>query len=158
MTHALITAANATSLLADERALRRAVWSGVIRPVGAEVETLQESLQRHYDGCLMWKGKVHPSGYPRLQVSVAPDYRRLDIAVHRLVFVLANGRIEPGARVARTCRQRLCIAPGHLRAVTQAEIARRLFDDGRLRRFDGGESGHGRRRGVENGTRERGAW
>jgi hypothetical protein len=87
------------------------------------VEALRGALRVHQVGCLLWAGRIHVTGYPRLQVTMAPWARRLDIAAHRLVWLIRNGPINAGHRIIRTCGSRLC----------------GLFDAGRLRRFDGSQ-------------------
>lgn len=96
---------------------------------------LDEQFEAHTvrDGeCLIWTGKKNNGGYGRVSVS-----RHARMLVHRVAYMRAHGEIPNGAVIDHTCHNeaaraglcsggstcphRMCVEPGHLRAVTQSE-------------------------------------
>lgn len=67
------------------------------------------------DGCWTWQGTLTNKGYGFAR----RDGRRHP--VHRLVYELVNGPIADGLVIDHLCRNRACIKPEHLRAVTLRE-------------------------------------
>lgn len=65
------------------------------------------------DGCWTWLGPVQSSGYGWGRVG---NVRGL---AHRLFYEEANGPIPDGLQIDHLCRNRLCVRPDHLEAVTQ---------------------------------------
>lgn len=75
-------------------------------------------------GCLEWTGPTSGvtkggGGYPRMCL----DGRT--VAVHRVVAAHAFGYLHPGVHVDHKCRNRRCVAPGHLEVVSPRENCRR---------------------------------
>jgi hypothetical protein len=66
-------------------------------------------------GCWMWTGATK-QGYGAVTIGG----RRSQYA-HRVAFEMINGPIPDGMHIDHLCRNKLCIRPGHLEAVTQAE-------------------------------------
>lgn len=64
-------------------------------------------------GCWAWRGALD-NGYGRFWLH---GKSRL---AHRIAFELANGPIPPGLQVDHLCRNRSCVNPAHLEAVTLA--------------------------------------
>lgn len=74
--------------------------------------------------CWMWTGSLNGKGYG---VFWDADAVRLVLA-HRYGYELAKGTIPDGLVVDHTCRQRACVHPDHLDAVTTRENNHRMFD------------------------------
>jgi hypothetical protein len=67
--------------------------------------------------CWLWLGAVGTSGYGvmGLERSQRVGY------VHRIAYSVVNGAIPEGLHIDHLCRNRLCVRPDHLEAVTQQE-------------------------------------
>lgn len=66
-------------------------------------------------GCLEWRGQRNSAGYGRILVNGKRVF------VHRLAYEMFVGKIPPGFEVDHLCRNRLCVRPDHLEAVTSAQ-------------------------------------
>jgi hypothetical protein len=65
--------------------------------------------------CVEWGGTRDRNGY-----GVVGWNRKLLMA-HRASYIVAYGFIPPGLHIDHLCRNKACINPMHLEAVTQAE-------------------------------------
>jgi hypothetical protein len=70
--------------------------------------------------CWLWTASVNAkTGYGRF----GPKHGQM-MDAHRFSYLLAHGKIPPGADVHHTCHVRRCVNPGHLQAVSRSENLR----------------------------------
>jgi hypothetical protein len=67
------------------------------------------------NGCWLWLGTKHNHGYGVVRE------RYLWRLVHRVVYEYFKGPIPEGLTIDHLCRNRLCVNPDHLEAVTNKE-------------------------------------
>lgn len=65
------------------------------------------------NGCWVWLGSLKGSGYGRLKVDSKV------VKVHRYSYELFKGTIWEGLTIDHLCRNRACVNPDHLEAVTK---------------------------------------
>ena len=64
------------------------------------------------DGCWQWTGTISVKGYGRFRLQGRMA------AAHRLAYHLAIGPVPQGLQLDHLCRNRGCVRPDHLEAVT----------------------------------------
>lgn len=65
--------------------------------------------------CHEWTGYCDPNGYGRFRTQGVVTY------AHRFAYELHNGPVPDGLHVDHLCRNRKCVNPAHLQAVTVRE-------------------------------------
>jgi hypothetical protein len=71
--------------------------------------------------CWLWTAHCNPKGYGKFR------FEGRSWMVHRLVYVLFVGAVEPAQEIDHLCRVRNCVRPGHLEAVSRLSNCLRGF-------------------------------
>lgn len=79
------------------------------------LDRLREKIEKLPDGCWRWTAALDKAGYGRIGV----DGRRGKTEyAHRITFKIHHGDIPDGTELDHLCRNRWCVNPDHLEAVT----------------------------------------
>lgn len=65
--------------------------------------------------CHLWVASKKPAGYGQITFKDRPRY------AHRVAWIAKNGEVPEGAELDHICRNRGCVNPDHLRAVSHME-------------------------------------
>ena len=71
------------------------------------------------NGCMVWTASLKSNGYGQFHIEGKNLY------AHRVAYLWLVGPIPDGLQLDHLCRNRKCVAPDHLEAVTQQENLRR---------------------------------
>lgn len=82
----------------------------------ADVERLFSKLQM--EDCWLWTGAVNTAGYGFFNIWL--KYRGV-LLPHRVMYTLYNGEIGSTRVLDHLCREKRCVNPKHLEAVTNRE-------------------------------------
>lgn len=67
------------------------------------------------DDCWLWQGGTDSKGYARTQINGKKS------PVHRIMYQLFVSQIKRGDEIDHLCRNRRCVNPNHLQAVSSTE-------------------------------------
>lgn len=88
---------------------------------------LPERLLRHTEendaGCWIWVKSLDKDGYGKFQIARDGDWKNgvQHVRPHRLAYEVWVGEIPQGDTIDHLCRNRACINPDHLEAVSSYE-------------------------------------
>ncbi len=100
------------------------------------VEKLLSRAAREPSGCLIWRAGRQGKGYGAIV------WEGRSWLAHRLMYVAAKGPIPDGLHIDHLCRNRACVNPDHLEAVTPRENVMRGEVGDRMRRTTHCPQGH----------------
>jgi hypothetical protein len=86
------------------------------QPYVAAFLRLVVNAERASGGCVLWKSSVSKDGYG--MVGIRLNGKRLNDYAHRVSYEIHKGGIPEGLVIDHKCRNRRCVNPDHLEAVT----------------------------------------
>jgi hypothetical protein len=86
----------------------------------ATIDHFLTHIEKQENGCWIWTGSKYKNGYSRFMYDGACGYG------HRFSYEHFNGKIPEGLQIDHLCRNKLCVNPDHLEAVTLQENLKRF--------------------------------
>lgn len=87
-----------------------------MRTAKAPRERFWPKVIQRDDGCMVWTGSRNSSGYGTFNAG-----NQVTVMAHRWAYQDSRGEIAAGLDLDHLCRNRLCVNPEHLEAVSTRE-------------------------------------
>lgn len=70
------------------------------------------------EGCWLWTGGLDTCGYGSFYIGINSDGKHHEIGAHRQAYIWIKGEIPDGFTIDHLCRNRACVNPDHLEAIS----------------------------------------